>query len=120
MFTAGRKRMNSKSLIEMISVEIIERLVDEYQSIFSSTKPEECTDVSMRLLVDSWALADENQKKVYAEFLRLGAQNTIASFLGYIDDELVLKTLNDESLSGELLELFWEHQEELGLVNQKT
>jgi hypothetical protein len=113
--------MNPEEFVKYVRTEHVERLVDEYEEIFLKTPLEEYSDPSMKIIAQLWQTSETEIQTALRNVLKLGAQNSIASFLGQLDNvslplgqekELILREDNGEILSGDLLDIFWEQEEE--------
>ena len=108
--------MSTEKYINKIRNDCIESLSEEYAKMFKSCNLEDFSDSGMKGLASYWKNSSEVDKKVLKEFIRLGAQNSTASVLASIDNEF------DESIlsSGDLLDEFWNQEEDAGNVNKST
>ncbi|MCC2614675.1 hypothetical protein LJ739_00285 [Aestuariibacter halophilus] len=108
--------MSTEEYINKIRNESIESLCEEYANMFESCDLEDFSDSGMKGLASYWKNSSEVEKKLLKEFIRLGAQNSTASVLASIDSEF------DESIlsSGDLLDEFWNQEEDAGNVYKST
>ena len=123
--------MKPENFVRVIRTEIIDDLVENYANIFSNTKIEKCSDISMKKIIEFWQGSDDSTKEILKSLIRLGSQNSVANLLGVIDNvsfigdftesyQLVVNNENNEMIiSGDLLDIFWEQEENEGNVNIK-
>jgi len=118
--------MKPDDFVAAIRKEMIDDLVEEYASMFTSHDLSEFTDKEIISLGQHWKASDPAQHRILKLFIRLGAQNAIASLLSILDDssrfdiadkDLMLAERDGSNLSGDLLDIFWNQEEEAGHVN---
>jgi hypothetical protein len=124
--------VNPNKFISTVRDECINDLVSGYQDMFSETDIKECSDSSMKPLIQYWKQADNQTRKLLSDFIRLGAQNGVLSLIsiissgGHFDgefNEFELSSINENSkteFGEDLLDVFWEQEEISGNVNTKT
>ncbi|MBA6392440.1 hypothetical protein H4J38_16880 [Colwellia sp. BRX10-3] len=124
--------MNPNKFISTVRDECINDLVSGYEETFSKTDIKECSDSSMKPLIQYWKQADNPTRKVLSDFIRLGAQNGVSSLISIISSgghfdgefkEFELSSIDENSkaeFGEDLLDVFWEQEEISGNVNTKT
>lgn len=123
--------MKPENFVRVIRTEIVDDLVDNYAKNFSNTELENCSDISMKKIIEFWQDSNDSTKEILKSLIRLGSQNSVANLLGVIDNvsfigeftesyKLVVNSENNEMIiSGDLLDIFWEQEESEEKVNIK-
>ena len=119
--------MKPEKFVRAIRSELIDDLVNQYADLFTSNDLNDFKDKEMHSLARLWKMADSDTRDLLKLFIRLGSQNSISSFLGILDNvsklkiphqDLQLNEIDGTILNGDLLDIFWEQEEEAGNVNQ--
>jgi hypothetical protein len=108
--------MTAEKYINKIRKECVEDLCEDYVKMFESYELEDFSDLGMKNLATYWKSASDVEKQVLKEFIRLGAQNSTASVLSSIDNDFDASILS----SGDLLDEFWNQEEDAGNINKST
>ncbi|MGY0219140.1 hypothetical protein ACWJJH_17445 [Endozoicomonadaceae bacterium StTr2] len=109
--------MKSELFVKSVRDQHLTQVLRIYEEMLSDSDADNSSDADMKLLITAWQVAGIETKRIFKKFMHLGAQNSIASFLAHIDTELFLKDEDGELISGDLLDLFWEQEEESNGVN---
>jgi hypothetical protein len=121
--------MNTEDLVTHVRQHCVDQLVDGYAEMFTSMTITNATDPGVRELAEAWKSASPELQSTMKGFIRLGSQNTAATVLALLDEDVGHAELNlplmarqpDGTLrnvSRDLLSHFWSQEENAGRVNQ--
>lgn len=120
--------MAPEEFVSTLRKECIENLVAEYTRIFERHTAASMSDPGMRKLAEHWQAVDGSSRRILVEFIRLGSQNTLASVLSALDNVSAdfpgrfslthqVQKGDEMRLNDNLLDIFWDQEEEAGKVN---
>mgnify|MGYP000585216759 CR=1 FL=1 len=122
--------MEIESFVREIRKEYIDDLTEGYANVLDTTDISKYSDKKMLALASLWLSSSNEAREVLKQFIRLGAQNSIASLFGLIDNVSSIEGFDGDlslvgeysngikqELGGDLLDTFWEQEELDGEVN---
>lgn len=117
--------MTPERLVEQLRSLVIQKNCEIYKEIFSSTSPEESSDIYWKKALHLYGSLDDDNRQIFFEIIRQVAVDTMSNIFGILDGSIglaegstsisLVSEPDHKKINGDLQDILLE-QEELGWI----